>query len=55
LISQHTVELLLLASTTAGLGRIYISTATGGGGSYAGDWSTPISTVALFTGDTSNY
>ena len=45
----------VLASTTAGLGQIYISTATGGGGSYAGDWSTPISTVALFTSNTSNY
>jgi len=45
----------VLASTTAGLGQIYISTATGGGGSYAGDWSTPISTVALYTSNTSNY
>jgi hypothetical protein len=45
----------VLASTTAGLGQVYISTATGGGGSYAGDWSTPISTVAVFTSNTSNY
>ena len=45
----------VLASTTAGLGQVYISTATGGGGSYAGDWSTPISTVAVFTSNTSNF
>ena len=44
----------VLASTTAGLGQIYISTATGGG-SYAGDWSTPISTVATYTSNTSNF
>ena len=45
----------VLASTTAGLGQVYISTATGGGGGNAGDWSTPLSTVAVFTSNTSNY